>query len=73
MLLPNPLSPDQMSADERLAEVSEILARGILRLRARHRATPPPLSRDCGEICLDFTPEQSGHAVDDTSTENRLG
>ena len=32
---PNPLSPDRMTAAERLAEIAEILAAGLMRLRAR--------------------------------------
>ena len=32
---PNPLAPDRMRADERLSEVAELLAAGLLRLRAR--------------------------------------
>jgi hypothetical protein len=56
----NPISPDQMSTDERLIEVAEILARGIIRLKARRVAS---LSRDCGEICLDFTVDLRGHVV----------
>lgn len=31
----NPLNPDRMSAQERLAEVTRILALGMIRLRAR--------------------------------------
>jgi len=32
---PNPLSPDEMSSKERLAELAEILATGICRLQMR--------------------------------------
>jgi hypothetical protein len=49
-----------MSADERLAEVAEILARGIVRLKARRVAS---LCRDYGESCLDFTPDLRGHVA----------
>ena len=31
----NPLNPDRMSSKERLAEVTRILALGLIRLRAR--------------------------------------
>ena len=54
---------DQMTSEERLTEVADILACGILRLSARRRAKPPALSRDCGEISLDFTPDLRGHVV----------
>ena len=48
----------RMSAAERLDEIADILAAGLIRLRARQST---PLSRDCGEICLDFSPDQRGH------------
>ncbi len=32
---PNPLGPDRMTARERLAEICELLALGLIRLRAR--------------------------------------
>lgn len=35
----NALDPNRMTAAERLAEVGEILAAGLLRLRARERET----------------------------------
>jgi hypothetical protein len=35
----NALDPNRMTAAERLAEVGEILAAGLLRLRARERDT----------------------------------
>jgi hypothetical protein len=38
-MTPNALDPNRMTAAERLAEVSEILAVGLLRLRARERET----------------------------------
>ena len=40
------LHPARMSAAERLAEIAEILAAGLVRLRVRKST---PLSRDCGE------------------------
>jgi hypothetical protein len=61
MKIPNPLSPDQMTDAERLDEAAEILARGILRLRARKRAAPTVLSADCGDRCLDFSADQCGY------------
>ena len=35
----NALDPDRMSAAERLAEIGEILARGLIRLRAAVKAS----------------------------------
>jgi hypothetical protein len=37
----DPTDPDQMSADERVAEVAAILAVGVLRLRRRHALSLP--------------------------------
>ena len=54
----NPLHPRHMSAAERLDEIADILAAGLIRLHARKST---PLSRDCGEICLDFSPDRRGH------------
>jgi hypothetical protein len=54
-----PLHPDLMTAAERLDEIAEILAAGILRLRARQRA----LRGSTGEhVRVDFSPGRSGHA-----------
>jgi hypothetical protein len=53
----NALAPDLMIAEERLNEIAEILAAGILRarrkLRGEHR-------RD--SLRLDFSPDRSMHA-----------
>jgi hypothetical protein len=54
---PNGLDPARMSADERLAEVAEILAAGLLRLRERRRAE----SGNRRESSLDFPARQSVH------------
>lgn len=54
----NALDPERMSADERLREVGEILAAGLLRLRARRREA---LAADTGELSLDFPARQSVH------------
>jgi hypothetical protein len=59
MEYPNPLLPDHMTAAERLAEIVEILAAGLTRLRARQSSH---LSPDCGESSLDCLGHQSGHA-----------
>ena len=55
----NALDPRRMSAAERLDEIAEILAAGLMRLRARKSS---PLSRDRGESSLDYSPDRSGHA-----------
>ena len=54
----NALDPDRMTADERLREVGEILAAGLLRLRARRCEGR---STNSGELSLDFTARQSVH------------
>jgi hypothetical protein len=53
------IDASHLSAPERLAEIAEILAAGLMRLRARESS---PLSRDLGESSLDFSPDQRGHA-----------
>jgi hypothetical protein len=55
----NALSPDRMTAAERLDEVAEILAAGFMRMRSRKSS---PLSAGNGESFLDFPPHRSGHA-----------
>ena len=50
------LSPDRMSAAERLDEVAEILATGAMRLLARQSTR---LSADDGDSSDDFTANQS--------------
>ena len=64
----NALKPDLMTAAERLDEVAEILAAGLMRLNARQST---PLSADRGEGSLDCPGEQSGHAnvLSDGGTE----
>ncbi len=54
----NALDPDRMTADERLREVGEILAVGLIRLRARRRGLRVA---DAGDVSLDFTARQSVH------------
>jgi hypothetical protein len=56
---PNPISPDQLSATERLAEIAEILAAGLIRLKARKST---PLSHVTGESSLHSLAQPSGHA-----------
>ncbi|MBB6411930.1 hypothetical protein [Mesorhizobium sangaii] len=63
----NPISPDRLTAAERLAELGTILAAGVRRLRARQS------SRQSGErenSFVDFTANQSGHAVELEPAEN---
>ena len=59
MDIPNPLNPDRMTPKERLAEVTRILALGLIRLRGRQSTQ---VSARVGEISLHFPPDQSGHA-----------
>jgi len=55
----NPISPAVMAAKERLVEIAEILAAGLMRLRARKSSQ---ISPDFGESSVDFSRHQSGHA-----------
>jgi hypothetical protein len=55
----NSLKPDQMTASERLDEISQILAAGLTRLRARQSSALPA---DFGESSLHCAAPQSGHA-----------
>jgi hypothetical protein len=61
----NPLSPDRMTATERLDEIAELLAAALMRLRARKSS---PISADRGESSLANPPDQRIHA----DTENRV-
>jgi hypothetical protein len=62
----NALSPDQMTAAERLAEIGEILARGLIRLRARQSRQ---VSADHGDSHLDFSANQRSHGPVTNQTE----
>ena len=57
---PNAIHPDCMMPGERLSEIAEILAKGLMRLRARKSSC---LSGDHGESSLDCLTHQSGHAL----------
>ena len=46
------------SAEERIAEIGQILAQGLVRLQGRKSSELP---RPNGESSLDFTAHQSGH------------
>ena len=64
MQIANPILPGRMTAAERLDEIADILAAGLIRLRARKSSG---LSANHGESSLDFSPHQSGHgAVQDS-------
>jgi hypothetical protein len=63
----NPLSPDRMSADERLAEVAEILAAGLMRLLPQQSTH---LSADGGDSSLDILALKSGRG---RKRRNRFG
>jgi hypothetical protein len=55
----NALHPTQLTATERLDEIADILAAGLIRL---HACKSSPLSRNGGESSLDFSPDQRSHA-----------
>ena len=55
-----------MSAAERLDEIAETLAAGLMRL---HERKSSPFSAVTGDSLLDCPPQQSGHANPDTSGE----
>ena len=54
-----PLHPNHMTPDERLAELGQILARGLIRLHAREASS---LSADKRDSFVDLPPHRSGHA-----------
>jgi hypothetical protein len=54
----NALHPSHMSAAERLDEIAEILATGLMRLRARQSSQ---LSPAVGESSLHFAARQGAH------------
>jgi hypothetical protein len=55
----NPLNPRHMTPRDRMAEVCDLLALGLIRLRARQSSE---LSARVGESSLRIAPGQSGHA-----------
>ncbi|MBM3952652.1 MAG: hypothetical protein FJ311_14515 [Rhodospirillales bacterium] len=65
---PNAIAPGHMSPAERIGEICAILARGLVRLKARQSR---PVSGDPGESCLDFPADQRGHASRTRSREAR--
>lgn len=59
MQMPNPINPAHLSPAERLDEIAEILAAGLMRLKLRKSSH---LSADRGESSLDCTAQRSSHA-----------
>ena len=55
----NALKPDLMTAADRLDEIAEILAAGLMRLRGRQSSAQ---SADFGDNSVDCAGDQSGHA-----------
>lgn len=53
----NPLHPDRLTPDERLAELAAILAAGVIRIYGPQSSEKPP---DSADVSLDFMPGQSG-------------
>ena len=62
----NALDPNLMTPPERLREIGEILARGLIRLRARQSRR---VSDDHGDSYLDFSADQRGHEPVTNQTE----
>lgn len=54
----NPLKPDLMSSSERLAEIAEILAAGLMRLQAKKSSRS---AGESGESSLHSMPGLSAH------------
>jgi len=54
---PNPLCPERMSAQARLAEIGRIVAAGVIRLNT---AQSSGLSAESGDSFVDFSPRKSG-------------
>ena len=68
MQIPNPLSPDRMTANERLDELAAILAAGVVRLKTRQSSRR---SGQFGESCLDCLGEPSRHVTAREAAEAR--
>lgn len=65
---PTALSPDHMTAAERLDEIAEILATGAMRLMARKSTR---LSAERGDRFVDFTASQSVYGVETNRRNSR--
>jgi hypothetical protein len=57
------LQPNQMTDGERLAEIGQILARGLVRLLRQKSSHLPD---DRGDSSLDFTADRSSRATPET-------
>jgi hypothetical protein len=55
-----PVKPETMTPDERLAEIGQILALGLVRLHARKSSSR---SDDRKDSSVDFPPDRSSHAT----------
>ena len=64
---PNPLSPNEMSARQRLVEVGRLLAGGYIRMQAQKSSS---LSADVGDSSLDILALKSGRG---RRSRNRTG
>lgn len=65
---PTALSPDHMTAAERLDEVAEILADGAMRLMARKSTR---LSAERGDSSVDFTANRSVYGEENKRRNSR--
>jgi len=65
----NPLSPDLLSAHERLAEVGSLLAAGFLRHLAHRAAQGAPVGLDVLRTSSDECPQQTAHKRSETRSE----
>lgn len=54
---PNPLCPERMYPDARLAELGRILAAGVVRLAAGKSSSLSPTN---GDSSVDYSPRKSG-------------
>jgi hypothetical protein len=58
--------PARLTADERLEEIAQILATGLMRLLERKSS---PLSAASGDSSLDFNANRSGRATHETENK----
>jgi hypothetical protein len=64
---PNPISPERMTPDARLAEVGRILASALIRMKASKSSS---LSLEAGDSLVDFVRPKSGSRC---GRNNRIG
>jgi hypothetical protein len=57
----DPTDPVRMTPDQRVAEVSALLAEGYLRLRRRAAVACREIPPESGQNCLDGSPETRPH------------